>query len=46
MQVNFVSTQWGCEKYKWEAVKWFHDNWAVNASDYLEMLGRSLDKEF
>ena len=43
---NFVSTQWGNEKYKWEAVKWFHDNWDVNAADFAEMLNRSLDKTF
>lgn len=43
---NFVSTQWGNEKYKWEAVKWFQDNWDVNASDFPEMLSRSLDKTF
>lgn len=43
---SFVSTQWGIEKYKWEAVKWFQDNWDVNVSDFPEMLSRSLDKTF
>lgn len=43
---NFVSRQWGEEKYKWEAVKWFQDNWDVNASDFPEMLNRALDKTF
>ena len=43
---NFVSKQWGEEKYKWEAVKWFQDNWDVNASDFAEMLDRSLDKTY
>lgn len=43
---NFVSRQWGNEKYKWEAVKWFQDNWDVNASDFSEMLNRALDKTF
>ena len=43
---SFVSTQWGNEKYKWEAVKWFQDNWNVNAADFPEMLSRSLDKTF
>lgn len=41
---NFVSKQWGEEKYKWEAVRWFQDNWDVNATDFAEMLSRSLDK--
>lgn len=43
---NFVAKQWGDEKYKWEAVKWFQDNWDVNAPDFPEMLNRSLDKTF
>ena len=43
---NFVSKQWGDEKYKWEAVKWFQKNWDVNAPDFAEMLNRSLDKTF
>lgn len=43
---NFVSKQWRDEKYKWEAVKWFQDNWNVNAQDFVEMLNRSLDKTF
>lgn len=43
---KFVSTQWGNEKYKWEAVKWFQDNWDVNAPDFAEMLSRSLEKTY
>ena len=43
---NFVSTQWGNEKYKWEAVKWFQDNWDVNAKDFPGMLERSLKKTY
>lgn len=43
---NFVSKQWGNEKYKWEAVKWFQDNWDVNALDFSDMLSRSLEKTF
>lgn len=41
---DFVSKRWGNEKYKWEAVKWFQDNWDVNASDFPEMLNRALGK--
>lgn len=41
---DFISTQWDNEKYKWEAVKWFQDNWDVNAPDFPGMLNRSLDK--
>ncbi len=37
----FVTEQWPEEKYKWEAVKCFKDNWDVNAVDFSEMLSRS-----
>jgi len=43
---DFVSTQWGNEKYKWEAVKRFQDNWDVNAADFADMLTRSLAKTY
>ena len=43
---SFVSEWWSKEKYKWEAVKWFQDNWDINASDFAEMLNRSLGKTF
>ncbi len=43
---DFVSTQWGNEKYKWEAVKCFQDNWDVNAADFVDMLTRSLAKTY
>lgn len=32
------------ELYKWEAVKWFQDNWDIEAEDFAEMLDRSLSK--
>lgn len=41
---DFVPKQWGDEKYKWEAVKHFQDNWDVNAPDFADMLERSLAK--
>ena len=43
---DFIATQWGNEKYKWEAAKCFQDNWDVNASDFADMLSRSLAKTF
>lgn len=43
---DFVSTQWGNEKYKWEAVKCFQDHWDVNAADFADMLTRSLAKTY
>lgn len=43
---NFVAIQWGNEKYKWEAVKCFQDNWDVNATDFTDMLTRSLSKTY
>ena len=40
----FVSFEWEKEKYKWEAVKCFQDNWDINAPDFAGMLERSLAK--
>lgn len=41
---DFVAKQWKNEKYKWEAVKWFQDNWDINAYDFAEMLEHALGK--
>ncbi len=35
---------WPNEKFKWEAVKCFQDNWDVNAPDFAAMLSRSFAK--
>lgn len=43
---DFVSTQWENEKYKWEAIKSFQDNWDVNATNFADMLEQSLAKTF
>lgn len=43
---SFVSSRWSDEKYKWEAVKCFQENWDVNASDFADMLTRSLAKTY
>lgn len=43
---DFVQKQWPNEKYKWEAVKHFRDNWDINADDFAEMLTRSLEKTY
>ena len=43
---DFVMNQWKNENYKWKAVKQFQDNWDVNASDFSEMLSRSLEKTY
>ena len=41
---DFETTQWADEKYKWEAVKCFQDNWEVNSVDFVGMLQHSLVK--
>ncbi len=35
---------WENEKFKWEAVKTFQDNWDINAGDFAEMLKQSISK--
>ena len=34
-------TWWPGEKYKWEAVKRFQDNWDLDAPDFAEMFERA-----
>ena len=41
---DFVTIQWNEERYKWEAIKCFQDNWDVNAEDFFSMLELSLSK--
>lgn len=41
---DFVNKQWQEEKYKWEAIKNFQDNWDIDSADFAEMLKRSLSK--
>ena len=34
------------EKYKWEAIKHFQDNWDIEAEDFAGMLSAALSKTF
>lgn len=43
---DFVAGWWADEKFKWEAVKCFQDNWNIDAEDFAEMLKRSLVKTY
>lgn len=43
---DFIAREWVNEKYKWEAIKCFQDNWDVNAENFAGMLHRSLNKTF
>ena len=40
----FVQQQWPNEKYKWEAVQCFQENWNINSADFAQMLKKSLAK--
>lgn len=39
------SKWWIDEQFKWQAVKYFQENWDIEASNFLEMLTRTLDKQ-
>ncbi|MCD8381794.1 MAG: AAA family ATPase [Clostridiales bacterium] len=41
---DFTAFQWKNEQYKWKAIQTFQDNWDVNATDFADMLSRSLAK--
>ena len=43
---DFVPKHWDEEKYKWEAVKCFQDNWDIKAANFKDMLSRSLSKTY
>lgn len=43
---DFLPKHWKDEKYKWEEVKCFQDNWDVKAEDFADMLSRSLSKTY
>lgn len=37
-------SEWQDEKYKWQAVKCFQDNWDIDEGDFASMLAKSLEK--
>lgn len=39
-------TWWPDEKFKWEAIKRFRDNWDVDAKDFCEMFKKATDKTY
>ena len=41
---QYFPEHWEDEKYKWEAVKHFQDNWDIHAVDFVAMLAKSLKK--
>ena len=41
---QFIQSQWLKEKFKWEAVKCFQDNWDISTDNFTEMLKKSLAK--
>ena len=41
---QFIQSQWPKEKFKWEAVKCFQDNWDISTDNFTEMLINSLAK--
>ena len=43
---NNFSQHWDEEKYKWEAVKWFQDNWDIDAPIFSEMFAKATDKTY
>lgn len=41
---KYFPEHWKDEKYKWEAIKHFQDNWDIEAPDFAKMLDNSLAK--
>lgn len=45
LKQNF-SQHWSEEKYKWEAIKWFQDNWDIDAPDFSAMFAKATEKTY
>ena len=41
---NRFEKWWPDERFKWEAVKYFQENWDIDAEDFHEMIARTLNK--
>lgn len=41
---EYLPKHWKDEKYKWEAVKYFQNQWNINALDFAEMLEKATEK--
>ena len=41
---SYFPDHWDDEKYKWEAIKHFQDNWDIDASNFGEMLDEATGK--
>ena len=41
---DFLTFEWKSEKYKWEAIKSFKDNWNIDSDNFPQMLDDSLSK--
>lgn len=41
---DFVGAHWKNERYKWEAIKCFQENWDINASNFEEMFMKATEK--
>ena len=41
---EYFPQKWNVEKYKWEAVKQFQDNWNIDADNFGEMFKKATEK--
>ena len=41
---TYFPTHWNDEKYKWEAIKHFQDNWNIDAENFGDMFKKATDK--
>lgn len=44
--MNHFPKHWENEKFKWEAIKIFHDNWDIDAEDFIDMFMRATEKTY
>ena len=41
---KYFPIHWNDEKYKWEAIKYFQDNWNIDAENFGDMFKKATDK--
>ncbi len=41
---SYLPDHWDDEKYKWEAIKYFQDNWNIDAPNFGKMFAAATEK--
>ncbi len=45
-KLDFNNGHWEDEKYKWQAIKWFNEQWDIESDNFAEMLENAISKTY